>query len=265
MSVACSDLPQAGGRFGSRGKSATLPVDGGSGFCEIVISFCMGNVSQSSLRFQNKLISDILLGLPWFEFLINLWKIGKRIYRRLTNQGMYEVLEYVSTLELLDDKGKKAKFFKRQRVRYLQDSIIAFQDQAWGDGEILLNYRCSPGVAVDRYRPGNKTYILISLREVKRRGEEDEFHIEWGIRNGFLRDIELWETEINHPTRHLKVKVIFPKTRVPKRFWVHEGYRLKPRSFDAGTKRRLPDGRWQIDWEMNKPNLNEHYILKWEW
>ena len=59
--------------------------------------------------------------------------------------GMYEVLEYESTLELLDAKGQRATFHKREKVRYLQDNVIAYQDQAWGDGEILLQYRCTPG------------------------------------------------------------------------------------------------------------------------
>jgi hypothetical protein len=30
-------------------------------------------------------------------------------------------------------------------------------------------------------------YILISLREVKNRGDIDEFNIEWGVRDSFLR------------------------------------------------------------------------------
>jgi len=31
-------------------------------------------------------------------------------------------------------------------VRYLQDNVIAYRDQAWGDGEILVDYRCTPGI-----------------------------------------------------------------------------------------------------------------------
>jgi hypothetical protein len=64
---------------------------------------------------------------------------------------MYEVVEYESTLELQDRGGQRATFRKREKVRYLQNHIIAYQDQAWGDGEILLDYRCSPGKPVDRY------------------------------------------------------------------------------------------------------------------
>jgi hypothetical protein len=87
---------------------------------------------------------------------------------------LYEVLEYESTLELKDREGRKATFKKREKVRYLQDNVIAYQDQAWGDGEILLNYRCTPGAPVDRYRSGYKTTILISRREVKDKGDVDE-------------------------------------------------------------------------------------------
>lgn len=71
---------------------------------------------------------------------------------------MYEVLGHETTLELKDRAGKRATFEKEKRVRYLQDNIIAYHDQAWGDGEILLNYRCTPGTPMDRYRLGHKTY-----------------------------------------------------------------------------------------------------------
>jgi hypothetical protein len=73
---------------------------------------------------------------------------------------------------------------------------MAFQDQAWGDGEILHNYRCNPGTAVDFPRPGQKTHILISLRKIMKRGDTCDFNIEWGIRDGFHQKSELWETEI---------------------------------------------------------------------
>jgi len=155
-------------------------------------------------------LMTILLGLPWPEILGELWKFGRKVMRGLANEGMYEVLEYETTLELHDPKGKKSTLKKREKVRYLQDNIIAYQDQAWGDGEILIDYRCTPGEPVDRYKPGRKTYILISLREVKHRGDVDVFNIEWGIREGFMRDRELWETEIRYRTKRLKVKVILP-------------------------------------------------------
>jgi len=116
--------------------------------------------SQSLL---DKLIA-VLSGLPWLDVLGEAWKILRKVVQGRSYRGMYEVLEYESTLELKDRGGRKATFKKREKVRYLQDNVIAYQDQAWGDGEILVNYRCTPGTPVDRYRSSHKTYILISRR-----------------------------------------------------------------------------------------------------
>jgi hypothetical protein len=123
-------------------------------------------------RLADKLI-DVQLGFPWTEVLRDAWKIARKAMQGRVDRGLYEVLEYESTLELKDRGGKRATFRKREKVRYLQDNIIAYQDQAWGDGEILVNYHRTPGKPVDRYRSGYKTYILISRREVKNKGEID--------------------------------------------------------------------------------------------
>ena len=178
---------------------------------------------------------------------------------------MYEVLEYESTLELKDARGKRATFKKREKVRYLQDNIIAYQDQAWGDGQILIDYRCSPGVAVDFHRPSRQTYILIALRDVKQHGDTDEINIQWGIKNGFLRDQEAWETQVSHPTQRLKVQVIFPKSRPPVQVVIIEDTSRRSQILEENAQRKLPDGRWIVVWETYKPRLNERYILKWEW
>jgi hypothetical protein len=65
----------------------------------------------------------------------------RRAIQGRSYRGLYEVLEYISTLELKDREGKNATFEKREKVRYLQTNVIAYQGQACGDGEILLNYR----------------------------------------------------------------------------------------------------------------------------
>ncbi len=150
------------------------------------------------------------------DSLRRLWRGLRHRWRAGQHEGMYEVLEYAARLELCDRRGEKAVFYKRQRVRFLQDHIIAFQDQAWGDGEIFAEYRCAPGVAVDRYREGHRWHILISLREAKQRGDIEAFHIERTIKGGFTKPVEDFQTEVNHTTRRLTVSVVFPRTRSPK-------------------------------------------------
>ncbi len=77
--------------------------------------------------------------------------------------GMYEILDYEATLEILDLKGKKAVLTRREVIRFLQDNVVAIHDHAWGDGELFAEYRCQPGAPVDSYEDGSKWNVLISL------------------------------------------------------------------------------------------------------
>lgn len=210
-------------------------------------------------------LANSLTGMPVWDLVTGVFKLGKKVWYAYTMGSLYEVLEHESTLELLDTRGVMAHFKKRQKVRYLQDNIIAYQDQAWGDGQILLNYRCSPGRAVDFYRPGRKTFILIALHEQRSCGDIDEFNMEWDMRDGFLRENELWQTDINHPTRHLQIQIIFPKTRPPQRATLIEDTRRKAMTLDDRYQYRLADGRWKILWETDRVRTNESYTVQWEW
>jgi len=207
----------------------------------------------------------VLLRLSWLDVLGDVGKIVHKIVQGRSYRGLYEVLDYEAALELEDQGRKRASFKKREKVRYLQDNIIAYQDQAWGDGEILVNYRCSPGTPVDRYRSGYKTYVLISRREVKNKGDVDDFNIHWGIRQGFLRQTEQWETHVKHRTRHLKINVIFPKSRPPRRATLIESNRQRSHNLGKSAQVRQPDGRWLVTWETQRPRLYETYVVQWEW
>jgi hypothetical protein len=207
----------------------------------------------------------LVLGIPWFDPIDQALKIGRKLLRRFASEGIYEVLDYECWLELRDTEGTYATIQKREKVRYLQDYITTYQDQAWGNGEILLNYKCSPGVPVDEYRLGHNTCRLISLRNCRSKGDVDEFNIEWSMRNGFLKSTGFWGTSINHRTRMISVQVIFPKGRPPFAASVYEKNSQRTRILGQECKRVLPDGRRMITWENSKPRLYEDYILKWEW
>lgn len=210
-------------------------------------------------------LAALLLGLPWVEIVAEVWKLGRKILRGLADEGMYEVLEYESTLELLDTTGKKAVFTKRKKVRYLQNNIIAFQDYGWGDGVQFTDYQAHPGYPVDQYKIGYKTYILLSLREVKNRGDVDEFNIQWKIKDGFLKRDGFWETDVSSRTYSIKVNIIFPKERHPQNLRLVE-HNIRRTTFLGGEAvQNLPDGRWRVSWEKNKPRLYEHYIIRWDW
>ena len=96
----------------------------------------------------SSVISSLLMNIPWPELIGNSIKYTGKLLRGYAQEGMYKVLDYESTLEILDDKGKEAHFSKRKKVGYLQDNIVVYQDWAWGNGKILLNYQCNPGKAL---------------------------------------------------------------------------------------------------------------------
>ena len=183
----------------------------------------------------------------------------------MSPKGMYEILDYDSTLELLDPLGHTAIFRKRQRVRFLQDNIIAFQDYAWGDGEIFADYRCSPGVAVDRYQDGDRWNILISLRETKSRGEITGFHLERTVCDGFIQSEEWHQAEIRHATRRLRLAVIFPAVRPCRRATLHERKGNQTHQLGLAQFQQLPDGRQLVEWETRQVRDLEIYTLRWVW
>jgi hypothetical protein len=223
----------------------------------------MSTSTKSTSIFQE--LVNTLTGFPFLDTIQRVVQIGKRLQSVLSPAGIYEVLDYESTLEIKDSRGEKAVFSKREKVRYLQNNIIAYQDQAWGDGEILLDYRSTPGKAVDFYRPGRKTIILISIQNIRQFGDEDEFHIEWGMKNCFLRERESWETSIDHPTHNIRFNIIFPSNRSPKRVMLIEDSRHKSVLIGDEYLIQLTDGRWMVHWETSNPRLHERYILQWDW
>lgn len=223
-------------------SSELSPVTGATGVATIILKYLLGEW-QSIASLVSKL----------FAYLVR---------ERLT--GLFEVLEYDSTLEILDTKGHKAIIHRRQRIRYLQDHIIAFQDHAWGDGNVLADYKVSPGVVVDKYQEGNRWNILISLRETRNKGDIEEFYIERTTQDSFTQSTEWYQTEVGAPTRKLKLVVIFPRKRPCKRAVLIQ--RSNGRTTEIhNSHQTLTDGRLVVSWEKSYPKRAEIYTIKWEW
>ena len=195
----------------------------------------------------------------------NLVDILHRILSSWVDQGMYEILDYDSTLVLKDTQGKTALFKRHQRVKFLQDHVIAFQDHAWGDGNIFAAYKVNKGKAVDRYREGNRWNVLISLRETKSRGDIEDFHIERTVRNGFTDKEEWWQVEVWQKTHRLRLNLIFPRRRHCKRAVLHTRGENKTRTLGHERFQLLPDGRQKLCWEAKNPRRSEVYTIRWNW
>lgn len=178
---------------------------------------------------------------------------------------IYEILRYDVTLTLLDPDGKQAILERRERVRFLQNNVVALFDHAWGEGQLFVGYRVTPGRVADRFRVGSRYNTLISLRDTKHRGDTLTYQMRRRIIDGFQNKEEWFEAEVDHPTHRLKVSIIFPKERPCREISVVQ----------TGTNQRIPipkrsvqqrrDGRQVFTWSMSKPPLGERFAIQWIW
>lgn len=197
--------------------------------------------------------------------LIEVSDLVSQLASRFTYRGMYEILNYDSTLEILDAKGKRAKLSRREVIRFLQDNVVAIHDHAWGNGDLFVDYQCRPGVPVDFYEDGSKHNVLISLRETKNRGDELDLRIERGIKNGLLHTPWWLETEVDHPMKHLKLSIVFPRDRHCKKATVTRRSTGWTVTLGEEHFKFLQDGRQQLIWETKHPKLHDLYTIKWIW
>jgi hypothetical protein len=85
------------------------------------------------------------------------------------------------------------------------------------------------------------------------------------MKDGFVKDVESWSTAIQHKTKHLRVKIIFPGNRPPSKITLFQSKGKKSQTLSEFSIIQLPDGRSQITWEKIKPKVFEEYLLKWRW
>ncbi|MCO6451385.1 MAG: hypothetical protein J5I90_11420 [Caldilineales bacterium] len=150
-------------------------------------------------------------------------------------------------------------------MKFLQDNAIAYQDHAWGDGDLFADYECAPGIVVDKYQDGERWNVLISLRETKNKGDVVDFFIKRTVKNGFAKPEEWRQTTIQYPTKRLRLSVVFPSDRRCKRAMLLQRTRNKTTVLGHEHFLDLPDGRQVLTWETQNPRRFETYTMKWHW
>jgi hypothetical protein len=214
-------------------------------------------------------IGEILSGIlssDWLQVLQHLWDfLRSRFFSRHQAEALYEILDYDLTLDLLDPKGKVAFFRRRQRVRILQNHVIAYQDEAWGDGSVVASYFCSPGVPVDIFRSGSRYLILISLRQTRNRNDVVEFNIERKVKDGFTKRQEWLEVETRYPTKRLHVTIIFPRGRPCQKAWLSARRKNHQEELDASHFSNTSAGNQVLSWELARSSYGETYTICWKW
>jgi TIR domain/Tetratricopeptide repeat len=126
----------------------------------------------------------------------------------------YEIVEQDHEWDLVRPDGSLVLHRKRLRVRYLNQAISVV-DFAWGDGNLFAEYSCEPGRVVDQFvTDDRKLWVLISLGDVRRRGDEEVLTFRRAITDGFTNPKE-WIEADSLEGKHVSLKVVFPKGRPP--------------------------------------------------
>jgi hypothetical protein len=180
-------------------------------------------------------------------------------------QAVYDVLRYQTSLELLDPQGQVAIIHHEQTLRVLQNGVVGLYHQVWGDGELFADYAVAPGVVGDRFRLGSRHITLISLREVKNRGDIVRLRIRRKVVGGWTHAEEWLETQVNHQLRSLRVSVLFPAVRPPREVSLMAEAAGTSHGLDRRHWHRDARGRVVLVWRKRRPPVGEIYLLRWRW
>jgi hypothetical protein len=85
------------------------------------------------------------------------------------------------------------------------------------------------------------------------------------IVNGFVRSEEYWESDVYHRTRRMELRIIFPHGRPCQRATVTVRSTGRTAALGSDCYHILIDGRQELIWILDKPRLNERYLLTWVW
>ena len=111
-------------------------------------------------------------------------------------------------------------------------------------------------MVADRFQLGARQITLISLRQVKNRGDRLHLHIRRQIQQGWTAPEEWLEIAVDHPTRMLEVALVFPKARPPQRAFLIEE--------TTGAEQELAPRCWQVDREGRTGSSGRRNSRGWE-
>jgi hypothetical protein len=187
--------------------------------------------------------------------------------------GIYEIVSSELEWDLTSADGSSATNTKKNRVRFIQNNVLAIPDYIWGDGTTSSDYSCKPGNQVAAFFEGSKKCVVIALDRMYNRDDELDIEIKRTVRNAFLGADEWVEVKPLAGTPALSFTVLWPAGRPPRTVTLtidnerrnkrkitqlnddnglgwHEGDRRK---FYRHFARPSSDERIRIDWVWEDP------------
>lgn len=186
-----------------------------------------------------------------------------RLFGRGEPESSYENVSLSIELELCDPKGKRAVLRRRQRVRFLSEEAGVVRDVIWGEGTTLAGYSVEGAEVLSVRHEGSKKVVLLGLPTRPGKGEGTTLKMERTIANGFAPDEGYLETVVERPTTRLRLRVLFPPNRFPKRVRVESS---PPSIASHSLAVRLTNsGKSYATWAMEDPKRLVTYRIRWNW
>ncbi|MGE4053426.1 MAG: hypothetical protein AB7F99_01400 [Vicinamibacterales bacterium] len=179
---------------------------------------------------------------------------------RTETHGTYDVESFEASLVLHDRSGSKATYRKREKVRFTRDNVRLLSQRTWGSGRQFAGHRMTYGRILCHGRVGAEERHSIELVRPGQKGEIRTLSSTRVIRGGFTSAADRWlETDIDHRTRRLSMKVVFPPGIRPRGARVGSLHgtarRLRPRLLLSGGS--------ALSFLVKNPPIGEKYTISW--
>ena len=193
-------------------------------------------------------------------------KVRKHLDRLIVRlddlRPLYEIKDYQAGLEVLDAKGKRAIYTKRERLRFLRNDVTSLYDYGWGTGEAFASHRVHPGRIVERQKIGSRHRSLVVLPQPKHAGDEMTLSVRRLWKNTLTGHNGWLEMEVYHPTRRARLSVTLPRSRPVRSARLVETRRRSSLPLQATT---ISDGRQRLQWSTTALQVGDRYTLEWDW
>jgi len=200
----------------------------------------------------------------------------ERMLTTATSEKSWRVLNADMSWELLETDGTRAVARAAKEIRIEHDevfSIYEWQSRPVGEvaqlsyegraseerqfREFPIIYRNLPG-------PEGRTYNVISLEGMRRRGQRMTYCSERLLEDSFTEARENVSVRIEIPTDHITLTVVWPKDRKPHQLEVERSGRVAE-VIDLGRLKRAGQGRTKHVERISSPRLGETIVISWQW
>lgn len=165
---------------------------------------------------------------------------------------------------LTSTDGKSARYQKTSNYIVNNDDLNAYQEGVTAAGK-ASGFSTMWGTIVETTKEHGFYISRIDLGDLLNKGTRFQNVYTADLHDCFTNDEEHWTQEIAFPTKHLTLRIHFPKGRPPRlvKCKVVEGVADKQLRTDAKITELF--GEQGILWDIQNPTLKDIYKLEWLW